>query len=125
MGSKSMTSIFHRKRVILQAVGGRRAGFLPHSSLEKSLKYNGMDADKASSILAIAEKSLVEWQTTFSRFLSPAEMNAVEQAFSNVIDIKIQSSGGMRRLRDGRIAAFGRLDDRRGRQRAGATRRGS
>lgn len=108
-----MTPSFRAQSVILRAKGKNNAGgggLLPRSSLEKTLKYHGMDADKASSVLTIAERSLVEWQTTFSTFLSPAEMNAIEQAFSDVVDVKVQSVGGYSQA-ERRIAAFSRREE--------------
>ena len=87
-----------------------RAGLLPRSALEKSLKYHGMDADKAESVLSIAERSLVEWKTTFSSFLSPEEMNAIDQAFADVVDVKVHPIGGYTQA-ERVIAAFSRQEE--------------
>jgi RNA-binding protein YlmH len=74
--------------------GGGGGGVLPRGNIKKQLQYYGVDADKAESLIQLASNSVVEWATVTSNFLSPAEANAVEQSFKDIVDVDVEFTGG-------------------------------
>lgn len=91
----------------LCAKGGGK-GVLP--ALQKQLQYHGMTADGANEMMEMAERSVAEWCTVTSRFLSPSEVNAIEVAFKEVVDVSIGFTGGYAQATR-KVAVFRRQDE--------------
>ena len=91
--------------------GGSNKGVLP--ALQKQLQYHDMKADRADAVMKLAEKAVSEWTTTTTAFLSPSEVNAVETAFRDVVDVSVDFSGGYAQATR-KVGIFRRQDEWRG-----------
>ena len=88
---------------------GNGAGVLP-TGVNKQLQYHGIDKDKADQIVEAAERSVVEWTSTTTSFLTPSELNAIELSFKDVVDVKFCSFGGYSQA-ERQVGAFSRQEE--------------